>query len=150
MNRGKSFLALASALTFSLIVYQVLSRDYFRWPKSGMERIEVMADVLRRIKKPASWCYPADSSPRNLAVNDYEPVRLDECFSKLSPTSDFIEQYPQEYMKRFYGAEIDGFTCEVTLSTFWNDDHFVGSRCYYGFFPTKDFPGLGATDERFG
>lgn len=32
-------------------------------------------------------------------------------------------------MKQFYGARIGSETCEVTLSTVWNDDRIVGADC---------------------
>ncbi|NTT87337.1 hypothetical protein [Tabrizicola fusiformis] len=150
MRRRRTYLALALATSLGLIAYQVFDRDYFRWPNSAQERIEVMADVLRRIEGPASWCYSAGSAQKNLAADRRVPPGAGQCFAKLVPTSDFIEEHPREFMKRFYGAEVDGFVCEVTLSTFWNDEHIVGSRCYYGVFNQGEFPFVGATDEPFG
>ena len=125
--------------------------DAFSWPESAKNRIEEMAEILRRIEAPASWCYPATSAQGNIegARHDH-PEELAACFAKLAPTSDYNEKYPREYIGRYYGAEAGGFVCEVTLSTNWNEDSVVGSPCYYGFFPVQDFPGLGATDEPFG
>lgn len=150
MTTGRAIVAVVSASVLALIVHLAWNRDYFRWPKSAEGRIDAMSDILRKLKGPASWCYPATSANGNLAIERRSPPGSDDCFAKLAPTSGYIEQYPQEYMKRSFGAEVDGLVCEVTLSTVWNDDRIVGSDCYYGIFREGEFPGIGATDEPFG
>lgn len=144
-------IAFAIVAGLSVATSFVWNRDHFRWPVSAQERIDVMSAFLRKKQGPVSWCEAADSvaSNRWAEFERTSPI-LADCFSRITPTSDFIEEAPREYMKRFYGATTAEYVCEVTLSTVWNEDRFVGSDCYYGIFKKDEFPGVGATDEPFG
>lgn len=150
MKKKRHVVMLVAGAGLFLALYQTWNRDYFRWPASAMERIEESASILRRLKAPARWCYPATSAVGNLWEEDQASSAIADCFSRLAPTSDFVEKSPREYVKRFYGANANGYICEVTLSTVWGNDRVVGSDCYYGIFRQDEFPGIGVTDEPFG
>jgi hypothetical protein len=123
----------------------------FEWPKSAHIRIEDMASILRRIRAPASWCYPSEN-PANIYVSDpnEEEQEFGRCMSSIKPVSDFYETDPGYYVKRFYRGEVEGKFCEFTLSTVNSDDRIVGSDCYFGLFPKEKDRGVGMTDDKFG
>ena len=122
--------------------------DALRWPKSGQERIDSMAQFMRENEGRNRSCYDT----RNTKSIDYNhrDGRFGACFKRLEPVSDFIEEHPGQYIKRFYRGRIDGYFCEATLSTVHGDDRIVGSDCYYGLFHEGDDTGIGMTDDPFG
>jgi hypothetical protein len=122
--------------------------DAIFWPKSAQDRIASMAKVLRKIEVPARWCTPIrhiNSVPEKIG----DP-RLRACIAQIQPVSDYVEHYPRDHMKRFYRGRVEGYFCEVTLSTVFNDDRIVGSDCFYGLFRDGDDIGVGMTDDPFG
>jgi len=141
---GAAVIAAVGALFFVL--------EAPRWPEDGEASIENMANIIRRIERPARWCYPTRNPISvNYTVKD---DRFTRCLRDIRPASDYIGwtggDYPNgDYIKRFYRAEIEGYFCEVTLSKM-NRERMVGSDCYFGLFREGDDTGLGMTDDPFG
>jgi hypothetical protein len=126
----------------------VAGLDQLFWPQSAKDRIENMASTLRRIQAPSgNWCYPSDNAA-NLSEDRQD--EMDKCITSIAPVSDYIEEHPGEYIKRFYRSSLDDRFCDVTLSTVYRDDRIVGYDCYYGLFLKKEDTGVGMTDDKFG
>ena len=124
--------------------------DEVFWPGSAMQRIEKNAAILRETLEPARWCYPSRHNSNLLSVDMHADGYLRDCLARIEPAGDFIERYPKEYMLRIYRAKTEGYFCEVTLSTTFNDHRTIGSDCYYGLSRNQDDMGVGMTDDPFG
>ena len=155
MNKAllvKAIIAGAALLSLAIAIDTDLRSDAVAWPTSAHARIEAKAQIIRKIEGPARWC-SSSSHPANIENMDDDETRharARACMAKIEPVSDFIERHANEYMLRFYRADLGDEFCEATLSHVWNDERIVGSDCYYGLFKKEDDEGIGMTDDPFG
>lgn len=125
-------------------------QDRLYWPKSAEHRIETFASDLRRFQGPAQSCYSSSASANLLNKGLGLRSEFGNCVSNITPVSGFIEEYPGEYIKRYYRATSGRYLCEVTLSTMRGLERLVGSDCYFGLFEIQENPVVGITDDPFG
>lgn len=147
---GAVIALLIAALLVSAHYPWPVVQDFLFWPDSAQRRIENRASIIRRIQAPARWCFPSTHAGNLLNRDLSFKEKVNRCIGKIEPVSDFVENEPGKYLKRFYRAEIDGYVCEATLSAIRGDKRFAGFDCYYGLFESEKVPPIGATDDAFG